>query len=639
LSGPNSFHRAPLAGLAAGTALGLTDWISSGVSSTPAPLVVACLLGGALAGLLAGLVALALGRPRLTLALLLGGAVALEGLSAASKHLTGGNQALGAVLAVAFALATVVVIGREKALDPPLVALGLVASLPAGTWLGGTLSRDPWMLVASCAVPLVWIAVMRLGKSRPRTLVLGWTGLLAILGMAQGEPAPPQRHLPDAATHPGATGPSIVLLVIDTLRADALEPGGSLEAFGRGGVTFRRCESVAPWTLPAVSSLLTGLYPSQHGAVTAVTPLADEVTTLAEVLHDHGYATAAFTGGAFVGSAHRLDQGFEVFDSTRERRFEPFGTRVPLAWRLAKNRFFPLHWLVRAVDESLGMEGIAQAAEEWAAGPESRPRFLLLHTYQVHDYYIYDPNLDDEVLATLPEASDAFDGRLSVRPTELTRASQEDLDHFRALYQGRVRSVDALFPSLRAALAPHLGADAIWIVTADHGEGFDAERGRVHHGGRLHEALLHAPLLLQAPGRLEEGRQVEEMVRSVDVLPTVLELVGIPVPEGLAGQSLVPALRGSGAFPGSSFAEERAHGYDLISVQQEGWKWIRAPGHQELFHLEEDPGEIRPLPGPPPPAVDAEMEAFPRRYPARALGEIRLDPTTLEHLQALGYVR
>lgn len=257
----------------------------------------------------------------------------------------------------------------------------------------------------------------------------------------------------------------------------------------------------------------------------------------------------------------------------------------------------------------------------------------------MHDYYLYDPDLDDPVLASHPAPSARFAGRLSVHPDELAEASQTDLEHFRALYQGRVRAVEALFPALVGALEPLVGADALWIVTADHGEGFEAEGRRVHHGGRLHEDLLRVPLLLRMPGRLTPGRVVEPTVRSVDVLPSVLELLGLPIPAGLAGESLLPALAGARPFPPTAFAEELAHGYGLFALRREGWKWIRAPGHEELYRLDRDPRERAPLPDPVPEDLRAEARSFAERYPLRRRSEVELDEALLDNLKALGYAR
>lgn len=643
---PHARSRALLAGLAAGLVLALADCTATGVFRIPGSLALASLGLGAFAGCTAGAIAAALRRPILGPALVLAGGIGLEGSSIASKELAGSARPIGALVVVLVALASFAgALWPRRGASQGRVSLGVLASLPAGAYLAARITDEPWGHLAGAALPLLLLVLGRVSGEKLVPLGSALALLVLVAASVLERPTPPRPALPALAVPPAA-GPSLVLLVIDTLRADAIEPAGELADFARRGTDFRQCVSAAPWTLPAMGSLLTGLVPSQHGALSALTPLAEDVTTLAELLRANGYATAAFTGGAFVGAGHRLDQGFEHFDARCERRFAPFRTHVPLVWRLAKNRYFPLLWLVRWVDEVRGFEGVLAAARAWGErrkeARDDRPFFLLLHTYQVHDYYLYDPPLDEARRGSRSELSARFAGRLSVHPSELAAASQADLDVFRALYEGRVRALEARIPELERWVSALAGEDAAWVITADHGEGFDAARGRVHHGGRLHDDLLRVPLFLRAKGRIPEGRVIEETVRSVDVLPTALDLLGLSVPPGLAGESLLPALRGQRPFPVSAFAEERAHDAELLALRRDGWKWIRGPGHTELYRLTEDPLEIHPLASAPPDELREELRAFPTRFPARLGTEFELedllDPATLEHLRALGYV-
>jgi arylsulfatase A-like enzyme len=637
--------KAKHAGLAGGILWALSDWAASGLVRVPAVLVLATLAAGLLAGLLAEGLAARVGRPPLAPALVLAGGLALEGLATASKDLAGGARIAAAALVALAALAGLR-LARRASVPATLAA---VVALPCGAFLGAWTDAGPWAHLAGLVLPLAWLAAV--GGARAavgatvaaalRVAVVA-TALVALVLAQRGAAQRAPRSLAPAGTSAGAR-PNVVLVVIDTLRADALAPDGPVAAFARGGVDFRRCSSAAPWTLPAMGALLTGLYPSEHGAVTAATPLADELTTLAEHLHAAGYATAAFTGGAFVGPAHRMDQGFETFDATSERAFGPFAPHVPLVWRVARNRYVPQRWLVRLADEQRGLAGVLGSALRWAEGEPRRPKLLLLHTYQVHDYYLYDPDTDDAVLEAGPSPSARFAGRLSVHPSELLDASAADLAHFRALYDARVAAIERLFPRLVAELEAALGGETLWIVTADHGEGFDAERGRVHHGGRLHEDLLHVPLVLRGPG-LPAGRVVDAPVRSIDVLPTVLDLLDLPASAGISGESLLPAL-GPGddglvpPFPRVAFAEERAHGFELLSARIGARKAIRSAGGAEHFDLAEDPLETTPLDrSQRDDLLQDALDAFAETHPARASAEIELDAATREHLRSLGYV-
>ena len=632
-------------GLAAGLFLGLADWIASGVLRTPFALGLASLVLGLVVGAGAGLVGRLSGRAGLASGLVVAAGIALEGLLLASKG--GGPGALAggpALLVLGLALAALPLASRR----PPSAARAawtwlLVAAVPAASLGGALLALGSWGRAALGAAPLAVLLLERSAARAPRgprlAAVLSILLLAAPVAWAERERSRPAlAPSPNSGTAAGSARPSLVLLVIDTLRADALAPDGALAELARGGVSFRTALAPAPWTLPSTASLLTALYPSQHGALSATTPLPEDVTTLAELLRAQGYATGAFTGGAFVGRAHRLDQGFEVFDSSAERRFAPFRLHTPLVWRLAKNRYVPLRFLVRLVDEYRGLAGVLEHALPFAEAHRGAPQFLFLHTYQVHDYYLYDPDCDDAVLDARAPPSAAFAGRMSVHPSELLGASQADLDHFHALYQGRVRAVEALLPELVRSLGAAVGEDALWVVTADHGEGFDAALGRVHHGGRLHDDLLHVPLILRAPGRLPPGASVAAPVRTLDVLPTVLELAGIPVPAGLAGVSLLPALRGEAPYPAEAFAEEREHGLALTALRLGDEKLLAGPGGELRYDVARDPGETHALPGPAPEALRRAFDGFARRFPARALETGDLDAATLQHLRELGYV-
>jgi len=144
------------------------------------------------------------------------------------------------------------------------------------------------------------------------------------------------------------------------------------------------------------------------------------------------------------------------------------------------------------------------------------------------------------------------------------------------------------------------------------------------------------PLIVRAPGMLPGGRTIDETVRTIDVLPTTLDLLGIEPPPQLAGISLLPALRGTGPFPEESFAEDR-QSTDLVALRRAGWKWIHSPGHQELYHLTEDPLERQPLDEQPPQELSARLSSFLERFPSTSGLAVKLDPSTQEQLDDLGY--
>ena len=175
------------------------------------------------------------------------------------------------------------------------------------------------------------------------------------------------------------------------------------------------------------------------------------------------------------------------------------------------------------------------------------------------------------------------------------------------------------------------------LVTADHGEGFDAERARVHHGGRLHDDLLRVPLVLAAPG-LAPGRVVTQQVRTLDLGPTLLELARLPAAPETAGRSLVPALADSEPWPAPAWSEERA---GQRAARTASWKVMGAGSERSSFDLVVDPLETqpeKPTAERPPGGLLRQWDEFPARHPPRTATEHALDEDTREELRALGYV-
>ncbi len=632
-------------GLLAGFTLALCDWIAAGPWRMP--LVLAALsfaiLGGV--GLAMGLVAGALRRPGLAFGVLLALGNGLNVLSLASKDLALSRSALvGSAVClggIGVAIVALLLSQTNSSRGPVRGALISFASIPAGTLLWNLFPKGLLALGVIAVLPALALFVA-LRANWKGTIVAGINGMVCI-ALALPVFLEPRPFLRSAVPAKGTTAdgkvaasaPNVVLIVIDTLRADRVTPegDGALAQLAREGVYFEQAISPAPWTLPAMGSLMTGLYPSQHGAVSARNPLPADVTTLAERFRESGYSTAAFTGGAFVGPAHRMDQGFEHFDPNVERSFPAFRTYVPLLWRVAKNRFAPLFGIVRAVREYRGLRGGLDAVRAWHPEPE-RPFFLFVHSYQVHDYYLYDPRTDDAVRdrRTPPPR---FAKRFSVHPDELSYADADELDWFRAIYDERLSDVERSIGELLRLVRERSGErDLVIALTSDHGEGFDVKTRRVHHGGRLHDDLLRVPLLLQGPGLAP--RRVAEQVGTLDLAPTLLELAGLEPLRDIAGRSLLGAIRGEESFADTLFAEEWEHQAELLALRRSAWKWIQGPGQDEVYDLAQDADERSNL-GEGPKELAERMKAFRSTYPLRSTNETELDARTQQQLKNLGY--
>lgn len=293
-----------------------------------------------------------------------------------------------------------------------------------------------------------------------------------------------------------ATPPNIVLISIDTLRADHLDVYGysrptapNLSRLAEEGVLFEHALSQAPWTLPAMASVLTGLYPSQHGASTSEARIAGRVETLAEALLARGYRTRAVVSHSFVDANHGFARGFERFDESQVLGHD-----------------------------AVTSEAVSRIALEKMLPDAGQPFFLWVHYFDPHFTYVHHPEVG---FAGRSEGrfGSAIPARLLSRPG---RVSDSELEHIRAVYDEEIRVTDwAVGALLDGIEALGLKENTVVLVTGDHGEYF-LERGRFFHGKDVYEELVHVPLIIG--GDLPEalrGTVVERSVETASIPATV----------------------------------------------------------------------------------------------------------------------
>jgi arylsulfatase A-like enzyme len=466
-------------------------------------------------------------------------------------------------------------------------------------------------------------------------LLLGLLGEVLTL-QADRPAAPPGRRL------------NIIVVSLDNLRKSSFRYGDpAVSGFGdlgRRSVVFEHALSTASWTLPAHASLLTGLYPDRHGATDRRLRLAHGLPSLARSLWREGYETVAFTDKGFLDREFGFGQGFERYDDWKLRpdpRLDAVLPRDGDALGSPEAELF---------DRALAFLGERRHP--------SRPFFLFLHTFAVHDYFLAPP----WATATLPPYRDAYSDHYLDCMSRGVVCPPEEWRRLEALYEAQVTHVDqGVERLLRAVDRAGLRDSTLIVLLADHGEGFDVARGRIHHGGRLHRDLLEVPLLVSGPGL--EPRSVTQPVSLVDVAPTLLDLAGAPVPPDLDGVSLAPALRGEEAPPertiyamehslywrkGGRREVRRPHKMPLGLAAVEGSRWyIRTPKGEELYDVAADPAQARNLAAG---ARDAngglkgELEDFRERVSDRGtvvpnLELVKQDEEVYQRLRALGYVR
>jgi arylsulfatase A-like enzyme len=419
----------------------------------------------------------------------------------------------------------------------------------------------------------------------------------------------------------GGRRPDIVLISIDTLRADHLGCYGEklptsphLDAFRADSVMFRTVEAQAPSTLASHASLFTSELPAHHGASFArLTALPDSAVTLAEVLAREGYRTVGLTAGGQLDPVFGVGQGFQTYRAeTEKRRPGAFARRVAEG--------------LRELDAS-----------------DRRPLFLFLHTYETHHPYTPAPG----ILKRLdPGYRGRLGDRISIPFLEEVNAGRIRLDaadvrHVERAYSAEIVSADRGFGQLIDGLRErHRYRDTLIVVTSDHGEEFDEHGTLGWHSHTLYEELLRVPLLVHLPGGADAGREVALPVRSIDIAPTILELAGVASPDTFDGRSLVPLMRGEDLPELPQVAElddDAPPAEAATSVRFRGWKLIGT----RLFDLGADPGEQVSRSGDDT-ARWAEMiriaNAALAHRPGASTPGVHLDEKFERELRALGYL-
>lgn len=431
---------------------------------------------------------------------------------------------------------------------------------------------------------------------RPRGLLSGMAGLILCIGVTSvaaviasaraGEPAITR------TTEPAAHGrPNIILILIDTLRADAVGAYGAgpqaspvLDQFASTAVRFENAYSQATWTRPSIATVLTSLYPSVHGAVHKMDALPEGVTTLAEALRARGYWTAGFVSNINVAPVFNFQQGFQEYTYLAPDFY--FGatdsaTRLAIykGLREARERFFRNRiYFYNYYQDAAVVNG---AVVKWLEQHPPSPFFVFIHYMDPHDPYFEIP----------------YSGIGVARVTNPNPAPQRQ-GELRKLYAEDVAYLDQhltdLFSRLRTL---GLYDDSIIAVTADHGEEFQ-DHGGWWHGTTLYQEQMHVPLIVKRAHEPQPGTAEARAVRSLDIAPTLMSAASLTPPGTFAGRDLF----GVGTDSEPLFAEEDLEGNVLASLRIGPWKIITANPNNprglkpvELYNLSDDATEHHDL--------------------------------------------
>ena len=429
---------------------------------------------------------------------------------------------------------------------------------------------------------------------------------------------------------PFETRPNVLVYLIDTLRADhpgaygyGLDTSPNLDALARDGILFTHSLAQSSWTRSSVASIFTGLHPRSHNVNGRTDKLSPRALTLASLLSVNGYQTAGIITNGNVSRNFGFELGFETYVHLRERRTHE------------------IHVLSDVLNER---------AFSWLESRDTeRPFFLYLHAVDPHDPYTPRSPFRERFVA-----SQQYPNFVALRALFRAPIDPDDApaisSELQALYDAEIAFNDYQFGLLVQWLKDHgLYDSTVLLLVSDHGEEFQ-DHGGWGHGNTLYREQLEVPLIIKLPGQAHAGQIVDRTAQHVDLMPTILSLLALPIPPEVQGQSLWPAIASSRADTHSwSTSYLALDGRTMEGFQTGGHKLIRyLTPHQttfrvDVFDLEADPAELSDV---------ASSRAVLRGYllsslrrqvqqqpPLLSADEAVLDAELEERLRALGYIR
>jgi arylsulfatase A-like enzyme len=371
---------------------------------------------------------------------------------------------------------------------------------------------------------------------------------------------------------------NIVVVVINALRADHLPSYGysrdtspHIDRLAQDGIIFDRAIAQSYWTLPSIVSIFTSKYMCAHNVDSRDKKLGEDTSTLAEVLSSHGYTTAAFTCGLDTAAIYGIDRGFDIYS-------------------------------VYGGNEATGsFSDIMPKAMKWLNKNKNKKFFLFLHSYDVHMPYKDYPGdgFDKDYKGIFNDLPLDYNELKKINNYTLysenrkIQLSVEDINHIIASYDDCIRYADGFIGHLIDNLKRlKLYDKTIIILCADHGEEL-GERGTFNRFGNqnLYQEVIRVPLIIKHPSIRLNGQRIKSAVELVDIMPTILDLLGISMPGDLQGKSLASLIKNGVDRVVHEYVFSEASKHKWMILRHDGWKLLYALERGELYNINDDPSE------------------------------------------------
>ena len=421
-------------------------------------------------------------------------------------------------------------------------------------------------------------------------------------------------------------GPNVIIIGVDTLRADHVSSYGyfrkttpNIDELADHAILFKKAFSSSSWTLPSFQSIFTALYQKNHKVVNTSYRLNKSYNTFAELLKNNGYRTAGFIAGPLLKSLFGFNQGYDVYEESVSSSTNIESHKDITSPRITE---MALHWIKKNKDNKF---------------------FLFIHYWDPHYDYIPPPPYD-----TLfdPHYHGAMDGKDFEKNNNINpEMDKRDLQHIVSLYDGEIRwtdmHIEKIFNALKELM---IDEDTIIIIVGDHGEEF-LEHGRKGHAQSLYNEVIHVPLIIKIPG-ISERKDIETIVSTVDIMPTVLSVLDIKSPSVMDGENLMPIINGTKTKRNEE--EVFSELFDsLVSVVNDRWKLIYnyKSYKYEFYDIKTDVLEKNNLVSACLKDENALKEKMAdwlkmkKTQDRRRTAEVKKDRETLRQLKSLGYIQ